>query len=199
MLNLLAIGTGALVGIIAAVIVLLIVIAVIVWYIKTHNAFVTLDAQTDEAFSTIDVYLKKRYDLIPNLVETVKGYAKHESETLQKVIDARAKLKSATSPNEVVKADMAMSRAIRGVSRLVERYPELKANTNFMNLQGQLRDIENELSQARKYYNATVREYNVLVRSFPSLIIAKMVKAKERIMFTLEDNPEERENVKVQF
>lgn len=199
MLNLLAIGTGALVGIIAAVIVLLIVIAVIVWYIKTHNAFVTLDAQTDEAFSTIDVYLKKRYDLIPNLVETVKGYAKHESETLQKVIDARAKLKSATSPNDVVKADMAMSRAIRGVSRLVERYPELKANTNFMNLQGQLRDIENELSQARKYYNATVREYNVLVRSFPSLIIAKMVKAQERIMFTLEDNPEERENVKVQF
>lgn len=183
-----AIGVGALV-----------VLILIIWGIATYNKIVSRTTDCDDGFATIDVYLKKRYDLIPNLVETVKGYAKHESETLQKVIDARAKLKSATSPNEVVKADMAMSRAIRGVSRLVERYPELKANTNFMNLQGQLRDIENELSQARKYYNATVREYNVLVRSFPSLIIAKMVKAKERIMFTLEDNPEERENVKVQF
>ena len=165
----------------------------------TYNSMVTLEENVDNAWAKVEVQYQRRMDLIPNIVETVKGYAKHESETLQKVIDARAKLKSATSPNEVVKADMAMSRAIRGVSRLVERYPELKANTNFMNLQGQLRDIENELSQARKYYNATVREYNVLVRSFPSLIIAKMVKAKERIMFTLEDNPEERENVKVQF
>lgn len=192
----LLVSIGGWIGIAVAVAVVLILL---IWGIATYNKVVALRLQCDDSFAGIDIYLKKRYDLIPNLVETVKGYAKHESETLERVVDARAKLKSATSPNEIVKADMAMSRAIRGVTRLVERYPELKANTNFMHLQGQLREIENELSQARKYYNATVREYNLKIQSFPSLIIAKIMKAEQRLMFTLDDATEERENVKVQF
>ena len=198
MLNLLAIGTGALVGIIAAVIVLLIVIAVIVWYIKTHNAFVTLDAQTDEAFSTIDVYLKKRYDLIPNIVETVKGYAKHESETFIKVTEARSMAASASTTAEKAAADVQMTQAIRNFNMVMEAYPELKANTSFLDLQHQLKAIEGELSQSRKYYNATVKVFNVKLGSFPSSIVGRRMKLTKKPFFEVAA-PEERENVKVQF
>ena len=118
---------------------------------------------------------------------------------MQKVIAARSQLANATTADEKVAADNAMTQAVRSLNMVVERYPELKANTNFLDLQNQLKGIETELSQARRYYNATVRVYNVKIQSFPSLIIAKMMKAKARTMFTLEDAPEERQNVKVQF
>ncbi|MDE7329881.1 MAG: LemA family protein [Clostridia bacterium] len=192
----LLISTGAIIGIVAAVAVVLILI---IWAIAAHNKVVALKVQCDDGFSTIDVYLKKRYDLIPNIVETVKGYAKHESTTLQNVIAARNKLSSATTADDIIEADNAMGQAIRGLNMLVERYPELKADRSFVSLQNQLQGIENELSQARKYYNATVREYNTKIQTFPTLIMAKFMKAKTRKMFTLDDNPVERQNVTVQF
>ena len=192
----LLLSIGGIVGIAVAVVV---VLALIIWAISTYNKIVSLRVQSDDGFSTIDVYLKKRYDLIPNLVETVKGYAKHESETLEKVIAARNQLASASTTDEKVAADGAMTQAVRELNMVVERYPELKANTNFLDLQGQLKSVESELAQARKYYNATVRVYNVKIQSFPSLIIAKLMKAKAKAMFNLDDAPAERQNVKVSF
>ncbi len=191
---LISIGGYVAIGVAAVV-----VLALIIWAISAYNKIVSLRVQCDDGFSTIDVFLKKRFDLLPNLVETVQGYAKHESETLEKVIAARSQLANATTADEKVAADNAMTQAVRSLNMVVERYPELKANTNFLDLQNQLKGIETELSQARRYYNATVRVYNVKIQSFPSLIIAKMMKAKARTMFTLEDAPEERQNVKVQF
>lgn len=197
MLNLLV--NGAVIGgIIAGVVLLIIIIAIAIWYIKTHNAFVVLDSQTDEAFSTIDVYLKKRFDLIPNIVETVKGYAKHESETFIKVTEARSKAVSASTPQEKAEADKEMTQAIRNFNMVMEAYPELKANTNFMDLQHQLKSIEGELSQARKYYNATVRVFNVKLGSFPSSIVGRKMRLTKKPFFEV-SSPEERENVKVQF
>lgn len=191
----LLISTGGWVGIgVAAAVVLILII----WFIVTYNKFVSLGTNCDDAFSGIDVYLKKRFDLIPNLVETVKGYAKHESETFAKVTEARAKAMSATTVSEKIAADKELTTVLQGFRRVTENYPELKANTNFLDLQAQLRNIENELVNARKYYNACVRELNKKIRSFPSLIVAKMMKEEKREYFAVEA-PEERQNVKVQF
>lgn len=191
----LLISTGGWVGIgVAAAVVLIFII----WFIVTYNKFVSLGTNCDDAFSGIDVYLKKRFDLIPNLVETVKGYAKHESETFAKVTEARAKAMSATTVSEKIAADKELTTVLQGFRRVTENYPELKANTNFLDLQAQLRNIENELVNARKYYNACVRELNKKIRSFPSLIVAKMMKEEKREFFAVEA-PEERQNVKVQF
>ncbi|MDE7082192.1 MAG: LemA family protein [Clostridia bacterium] len=191
----LLIETGGWIGIGVAVALVLIII---IWAIATYNKFVSLGANGDDAFSTIDVYLKKRYDLIPNLVETVKGYTKHESETFTKVTQARAQAMSATTVSEKIAADRELTTVLQGFRRVTENYPELKANTNFLDLQAQLKNIENELVQARKYYNACVRELNKKIKSFPSLIIAKAMKLSQRDYFTV-DAPEERQNVKVQF
>ena len=192
----LLISTGAIIGIVAAAALVLIII---IWAIASHNKIVSLRVQCDDGFSTIDVYLKKRFDLIPNIVETVKGYAKHESQTLQSVIEAKNKLAGATTADEIIAADNSMGQAIRGLNMLVERYPELKADRSFLSLQSQLQTIETELAQARKYYNATVREYNVKIMTFPTLIMAKFMKAKSKSMFNLDASPDERQNVKVQF
>lgn len=192
----LLISTGAIIGIVAAAALVLIII---IWAIASHNKIVSLRVKCDDGFSTIDVYLKKRFDLIPNIVETVKGYAKHESQTLQSVIEARNKLAGATTADEIIAADNSMGQAIRGLNMLVERYPELKADRSFLSLQSQLQTIETELAQARKYYNATVREYNVKIMTFPTLIMAKFMKAKSKSMFNLDASPDERQNVKVQF
>ena len=192
----LLISTGAIIGIVAAAALVLIII---IWAIASHNKIVSLRVQCDDGFSTIDVYHKKRFDLIPNIVETVKGYAKHESQTLQSVIEARNKLAGATTADEIIAADNSMGQAIRGLNMLVERYPELKADRSFLSLQSQLQTIETELAQARKYYNATVREYNVKIMTFPTLIMAKFMKAKSKSMFNLDASPDERQNVKVQF
>lgn len=191
----LLVSIGGWVGIGVAVLAVLIIV---IWAIATYNKFVGLGTNCDDAFSTIDVYLKKRYDLIPNLVETVKGYAKHESETFARVTEARAKAMSATTVSEKIAADKELTTVLQGFRRVTENYPELKANVNFLDLQNQLKSIENELVNARKYHNACVRELNKKIKSFPSLIVAKMMKLKEREYFTV-DSPEERQNVKVQF
>ena len=146
----------------------------------------------------IDIYLKKRYDLIPNLVETVKGYAKHEKETFEQIVAARNNAQNAVSPEEKVIADAELTKTIRNFNVVMENYPELKANTNFLDLQGQLKSIESELANARKYYNATVAQYNTKIRLFPALIIANCMKLKSLPYFKIE-NEEERKNIKVQF
>ena len=184
--------------IIAAAVLLLIAIIIIGWYISTHNKLIRMKNSVEEAFSTIDVYLKKRFDLIPNIVETVKGYAKHESETFQKITEARAKLGSATSPVEKIEADKQMTTAVRGLFAVAENYPELKANANFMDLQAQLKAMEGEIAQSRKYYNATVREFNIKIQSFPSSIVARKMKLENATLYEVEST-EERQNVKVSF
>ena len=187
------IGIG--VGVGAAV--LLIIIFIAVWISLRNNLF-RLKNQVEEAWSTIDVQLKKRYDLIPNLVETVKGYAKHESGTLEAVIKARNIAISAKTTDEKINAENALSGTLKSLFKLKEAYPELKANQNFIDLQNQLRNIEDEIASARRYYNAVVREFNTRLEIFPSNIVARRIRLEKQKYFEL-DSEEERKNVKVQF
>ncbi len=187
------IGIG--VGVGAAV--LLIIIFIAVW-ISLRNKLFRLKNQVEEAWSTIDVQLKKRYDLIPNLVETVKGYAKHESGTLEAVIKARNIAISAKTTDEKINAENALSGTLKSLFKLKEAYPELKANQNFIDLQNQLRNIEDEIASARRYYNAVVREFNTRLEIFPSNIVARRMRFEKQKYFEL-DSEEERKNVKVQF
>lgn len=198
LLSTLLLSTGGIVAIAVVAALLVIAIAIVCWYISTHNKFVRMRSMYEDSFSGIDVYLKKRYDLVPNLVETVKGYAKHESETFIKVTEARSKVAEASTPAEKIEADKQFSQAIRNFNMVLENYPELKANVNFMDLQNQLKSIESELVNARKYYNATVREFNAKRETFPASIVAKRMRLEKQPYFTV-DAPEERQNVKVQF
>ena len=182
--------------IIVAVVVLLIIIVIAVCA-GTYNSFVKMRNTCEEAWATIDVYLKKRYDLIPNLVETVKGYAKHESGTLEKVIAARNAAMSADAPRDKIAAENALTGTLRSLFAVAEAYPQLQANTNFLDLQNQLKQIEAELANARKYYNATVRQINTKMETFPSNIIASMMHLKKFDYYEIEE--EERQNVKVQI
>ena len=196
-MNNLLLGTGAIAGIVIGIVAFLLLLFAI-WYISAYNKLINKRNVLEEAWATIDVYLKKRYDLIPNLVNTVKGYASHEKETFQKVTEARAMAMSATTPAEKVEADRAFTNVLRSFKRVTENYPQLKANTNFMDLQNQLRTIENELAQARKYYNATSRDFNTKIQSFPSNIVAKKMKLEKQPYFEL-DSEEEKKNVTVSF
>lgn len=175
------------------------IVAVIALYaIAQYNGFVQLKNVVEEAFSTMDVYLKKRYDLIPNIVETVKGYASHEKETLEQVIAARNKAVSAQTPEAQLQAEGDLNKVMGRLFALTESYPDLKANTNFMDLQNQLQTIETEIAQSRKYYNGTVRQFNTKVETFPSNIIANVFNFMKKPLFEVTDAAE-RENVKVQF
>lgn len=195
----LLLSSGALIGICVGVgvVVLLAIIFIAVW-IKIHNRLLRLKNQSEEAWATIDVQLKKRYDLIPNLVETVKGYAKHESGTLEAVIHARNAAMSATTTGEKIDAENALSGTLKSLFKLQEAYPDLKANQNFMDLQRQLKSVEDEIASARRYYNAVVREFNTQIVVFPSSIIARRMRLEKQKYFEL-DSEEERKNVKVQF
>lgn len=178
---------------------ILAVIAIIVIYgISAYNGFVALKNQVQEAFSTMDVYLTKRYDLIPNLVETVKGYAKHESQTFEDVIAARNKAVNATSLEGKVEAQGEIQNTLGRLFALAENYPELKANTNFLDLQSQLNNVETDIANARSYYNGVVKTYNTKIESFPSNIIAGMFKFTQEPLYVVE-NEEMRKNVQVQF
>lgn len=197
-MNLLALTTGGIVGIVIGAVAFLIIVIIVCWGISARNGFVTMKNANEEAFATIDVYLKKRYDLIPNLVETVKGYTKHESETLQKVIAARNNAAFATTTAEKIEADANLSNAIRSFNVVAERYPDLKANANFLDLSSQLKTIESQLSEQRRYYNALVKKFNTQKDIFPKSIIAGMMHLEKAPYFQLDSN-EERQNVKVQF
>lgn len=197
----LLLGTGEILGIVFGIIGVLLVILIIIaisWYISTHNKLVKMQTQYEEAWSNIDIFLKKRFDLIPNLVETVKGYAKHESETFTKIADARAKTQMATTTAEKIEADSQLTQATRSFNLMLERYPELKANSNFTDLQNQLKSIESELERARRYYNGVTRSYNEKIRSFPASFVANRMGLVKQEYYEI-TNPDERENVKISF
>lgn len=191
-------STGGWIGLAVCAVIVVVLIIIVVWGISTYNRLIKFVNNVDEGWATIDVYLKKRYDLIPNLVETVKGYAKHESETLTKVIEARNDAVGATGPEARMKAENELNTTLRSIFALSERYPELKADKHFAELQEQLQRMETEIAQSRKYYNATVKTFNTKISSFPSNIIAKMMKLEKRVYFEL-SGEEERKNIKVTF
>jgi len=182
-----------------ALIVLVIIVVVIFFvFMGMYNSLVSLRQQTQNAFSQIDVQLKRRYDLIPNLVETAKGYMKYEGDTLEKVIQARNRAVGASTVGEKAAAEGQVSSALANVFALAENYPDLKANTQMMSLMEELKSTENKIAFARQYYNDIVTSYNTKLQTFPSSIMANMGGFKPREMFELE-NAAEREPVKVQF
>ncbi len=179
------------------IVVVIIVLALIV--ISVYNGCVRLKNQGEEAYAQIDAHLKQRYDLIPNLVETVKGYAKHEQGTLTAVIEARSKAMNAGTIEEKDKADKAFEGTLKSLFALSEAYPDLKANTNFQDLQAQLSRLETEILQARKYYNGVVKTFNTKIETFPTSLIVNLFGGKFRKMSYVEVAEAERQNVKVQF
>lgn len=182
---------------------LLVVIAalviIVIMIVSAYNKFVSLKNQSEEAFAQIDAHLKQRYDLIPNLVETVKGYAAHEQKTLTAVIQARNVAINAQGIEAKDKANKTFEGALKSIFALSEAYPELKANTNFVSLQNQLTGLEKEILEARKYYNAVVKTFNTTVQTFPNSVIAGIFGERFKKMPYLETAAEERQNVKVQF
>ena len=176
-------------------IIIAIVVIILIALFVTYNSFVKLNNKVKEAFATMDVYLKKRWDLIPNIVETVKGYAKHEKSTLTEVIKMRNSAYDSMTDDEKIKANEKLSNGMVKIMALAESYPDLKANENFKDLSKQLSQIEDDIANSRKYYNATVRDFNNKVEMFPSNVIAKIFGYKSKNMF--EASEEERQNVKV--
>ena len=165
------------------IIVAIVAVILVVWFIAMYNGLVKLRNNRENAFANIDVQLKQRFDLVPQLVNTVKGYATHEKEVLEKVTAARAAAMNANTVDEKVAADKALSGALAGLRVSLEAYPELKANQNFLQLQTELSDIENKLSAARRFFNSTTRELNNACEVFPSNIIAGMFGFKRAPMY----------------
>lgn len=183
---------------IAGIIIGAIVLILIIFVISSYNTLVKRKITVEEAFSTMDVYLKKRFDLIPNLVETVKGYAKHEKETLEQIVTLRNENYSGMTDEEKIANGAAISQMIPKIMALAEAYPDLKANQNFMELSVQLESVENDIANARRYYNGAVKSYNMAVQTVPSNIIAGMFHFETKPMFEVEDAVE-RKNVQVKF
>jgi len=175
---------------------IVVVVAIIV--IVLYNKLASLRVRADAAWADIDAQLKRRYDLIPNLVETVKGYAGHERATFERVTEMRAQAISAQGVAEQAKAENMLTQALRSVFAVAENYPQLRASENFMQLQGSLAEIEDKIQAARRYYNAVVRDYNTAVHVVPSSLVAWMFNFKDREYFELEA-PEEREAPRVDF
>ena len=172
-------------------------ILIVFWAISVYNKLIALRNRVKDQWAQIDVQLKRRFDLIPNLVETVKGYTKHESESLEAVIKARNTYVSATLPEDQMKADGELTKAISKLFALTESYPELKANTNFQALQQELTETESKIASARQFYNDTVMVYNNKVAMVPSNIIASLFRFEKEAFF--EANETERQNVQVKF
>ncbi len=189
-------------------IIIIIVVILFAWLAGLYNKLVKFTVRVQEAWADIDVQLKRRYDLIPNLVETVKGYAKHESETLTAVLEARSKATamnidaSNVTPEQMsafAGAQSGLSGALGKLMAVAESYPDLKANENFLALQGEITDTENKIQAARRFYNGVVRDLNTLVMSFPTNIFSGMFGFSKKEFFNLDDKPEEKEPVKVDF
>lgn len=178
-------------------IVIAFLVVILLYAFSTYNSFVKMNNKVKEAFSTMDVYLKKRWDLIPNLVETVKGYAQHEKDTLKEVVDLRNSVYDGMSDDEKMKVNAQLSGGISKIVALAESYPDLKANENFRDLSNQLAKVEDDIANARKYYNGAVRMFNDKVEMFPSNIFASLFGYKVKSMY--EAGANERENVKVEF
>ena len=178
-------------------IVLAVVAIVLVWLIALYNGLIKLRNRTDEAFSDVDVQLKRRYDLIPNLMETVKGYMQHEAGTLQKVTEARANAMHAGSMQDKAKAENQLTDTLKSLFAVSENYPDLKASQNFLQLQDELSDTENKIQAARRFYNGQVRDFNIKIQTFPNNIFVGMLNFKIYEFF--EATETEKENVKVKF
>ena len=179
------------------IIVAVIVVVLLLFVVGNYNGLVSLRNKVKDQWAQIDVQLKRRFDLIPNLVETVKGYAKHESETLEKVIQARNSFTAAKTPEEEIKANGELSNAISKIFALAENYPDLKANTSFTKLQDELKETEDKISYSRQFYNDNVMAYKNKIEMFPSNIIAGMFGFKPEPFF--EASEKEKENVSVKF
>ncbi len=180
-----------------------ILVLIVLWAIFAYNSFVRLVNHAKEAWSDIDVQLKRRYDLIPNLVNTVKGYAAHEQGTLEKVLEARAKatqitVNSTDDLKNFSQAQGELSRALGKLLALSEAYPDLKANQNFLSLQNELTDTENKIQSARRFYNGNVKDLNIAIESFPGNLIAKTFNFTKMSLFELE-NVAEKQPVEVKF
>ena len=179
-------------------IVLAVVAISVAWFIATYNGFVRLKNRTKEAWSDIEVQLKRRYDLIPNLVQIVKGYAAHESQVFEKVTQARAQAISAQSVPEKAQAENALSATLKSLFAVSEAYPDLKASVNFLELQRELTDTEDKVQASRRFYNGNVRDLAIKIESFPSSIVGKIGGFKPFELFELEE-PEAKEPPKIQF
>ena len=179
-------------------IIVVIIVILVVDTIAMYNSFIKLRNNCEEAFSTMDVYMKKRFDLIPNLVETVKGYASHEKETLEKVIAARNSIQSAATVEEKMARENVLQGTLKSLFAVAEAYPDLKANTNFLDLQDQLKSVEEDIANSRKYYNAVVKQFNTKCETFPSNIVASIFHFERKPMFEV-NSAEERQNVEVKF
>lgn len=167
------------------IIVIVVAVIVIAWVVSMYNSLVKLRNNRENAFADIDVQLKQRHDLIPQLVETVKGYAAHEKETLERVINARNGAIGAKTIDDKIVAENALSSALAGLKITLEAYPDLKANQNFLQLQEEIADLENKLSSVRRYFNSATKEYNNAVETFPSNIMAGMFGFHKEVMFDL--------------
>lgn len=174
-----------------------IVVGVVIFAIGVYNSLIVLKNKVDEGWADIDTQLKRRWDLIPNMVETVKGYAKHEAGVFEAVTKARSQAMQAKSPEEHAQAENMLTGALKSLFAVAENYPELKANQNFMDLQATLREVEEHIQMSRRYYNGTVKDFNTKLEIFPNNIVAGMLGFKKREFFEIAD--EERQNVKVSF
>lgn len=186
---------------IALIIIGVIVAVILIWGIAIYNGLIKLKNRVDEAWSDIDVQLKRRYDLIPNLISTVKGYAAHESQTFEKVTEARNKAMQAQGTGDAkaqAEAENMLSGTLKSIFALAENYPELKANQNFLELQRELSDTEDKIQASRRFYNGNVRDFNIKIELFPNNIFAGMLNFTKREFFEIA-NEAERENVKVEF
>lgn len=173
--------------------------AIVIWLVTMYNTFVQVVNRAKEAWSDIDVQLKRRYDLIPNLVNTVKGYASHEKEVFENVTKARASAMGAQDPQEQAGAENMLSGALKSLFAVAEAYPDLKANENFLELQRELSDTENKIQAARRFYNTNVRNLNIALQSFPGNVVGKVFGFKEMEYFDIPDGDEAQNPVEVSF
>lgn len=179
-------------------IILTALILLVLWLIATYNGLIKLRNRTKEAWADIDVQLKRRYNLIPNLVETVKGYASHERELFEKVTEARSRAMGAEGLKEKGEAENVLSNTLKTLFAVAENYPELKASENFLELQRELRDTEDKVQAARRFYNSNVRDLNIKIESFPANLVAKIFNFEQMELFEIEIAAE-REAPKVKF
>ena len=175
------------------------IVAFLLFLVFKYNGFITLRNRAKEAWADIDVQLKRRYDLIPNLVNTVKGYPTHESTAFEKVSEARSLAMQAGTPKEKGEAENMLTGTLKSLFAISEAYAELKANTNFLQLQNELSDTENKIQAARRFYNGNVRDLNTAIQTFPGNLIARMFKFTDMEFFQLEEGSAEKEPVEVKF
>jgi len=183
------------------IIVLVVILLIVIWVISIYNGLVRLRNRRQNAFADIDVQLRQRHDLVPQLVDTVKGYATHERELLTKITEARSAAINATSINDKIAAEQQLSSMLQGLKVAVEAYPDLKANQNFLQLQNELSDIENKLAAVRRFFNGATTEYNNAVESFPGNLIARNFGFNREVLFDLgaDGRKEMEEPPKIQF